>query len=228
MLMKRLVLTVTFLWSLLAGSPASAHSQVEFITNYGNFVIEVYADKAPKTVANFLEYVHDGFYHEVLFHRVIDRFIVQAGSFRPDMSQKRSYDPIANESDNGLKNERGTVAMARGFQPDSATSEFFINLNNNKTLNYYNQEPGLRGYCVFGRVIRGMEVLDRIAQVPTRVDGKLTDLPVQQVLIQKAEVLTTPIVAEQPSKAAATEPAKGKTAKPSRNSKTGKKGKKRG
>jgi peptidyl-prolyl cis-trans isomerase A (cyclophilin A) len=159
---------------------------------------------------------------------VIDRFIVQAGSFRPDMSQKRSYDPIANESDNGLKNERGTVAMARGFKPDSATSEFFINLNDNKTLNYYNQEPGLRGYCVFGRVIRGMEVLDRIAQVPTRVEGKLTDLPAQQVVIQKAEVLTTPIVAEQPSKAAATDPANSKSAKPSKNSKPGKKGKKRG
>ena len=221
--MKRLAVIVCLLWTALVCHPAWAQSQVEFTTNYGNFVIELYPDKAPKTVANFLEYVHDGFYHEILFHRVIDRFIVQAGSFRPDMSQKRSYDPIANESNNGLKNERGTVAMARGFKPDSATSEFFINLNDNKTLNYYNQDPGLMGYCVFGRVIRGMEVLDRIAQVPTRAEGKLTDLPAQQIVIQKAELLTTPIVAEHPKKAAPV--VEDSTVKPS---KPAKKGKKRG
>ena len=221
--MKQLAVIVCLCWFALAGRPASAQTQVEFTTSFGNFVIELYPDKAPKTVANFLEYVNDGFYHEVLFHRVIDRFIVQAGSFRPDMSQKRSYDPIPNEANNGLKNERGSVAMARGFKPDSATSEFFINLNDNKTLNYYNQDPGLMGYCVFGRVIRGMEVLDRIGQVPTRAEGKLTELPAQPVVIQKAEVLTTPIVAEQPAKARPV--VEDATVKPS---KPAKKGKKRG
>lgn len=220
--MRHLLLLFSLLLMLAPGPASAAQPQVEFTTNFGNFVVELYPDKAPRTVENFLEYVHDGFYHETLFHRVIDRFIVQGGSFRPDLSQKRSYDPIANEANNGLRNERGTLAMARAFKPDSAAAEFFINLNDNKTLNYYKPEPALMGYCVFGRVIRGMDVIDRIAKVPTRVEGQLTDLPRDNVIIHKAELLSTPVQPDQPAPVTA-EGAQEKPAKPTKSSKKGKK-----
>lgn len=213
-----------FLWSLclvLSLPLQAANPQIEFRTNLGSFVVELYPDKAPKTVANFLEYVHNGFYEGTIFHRVIDRFVIQGGGMTPDMRQKATLQPIPNEANNGLKHEPGTLAMARAFNPDSAAAQFFINLAENKTLNYYRPEPALMGYCVFGRVIRGMEVAEKIGQSPTRVAGKMADVPQDPIIIEKVAELETPIIAEQQS---------GRTTEvpPATTSKSTKRGKKRG
>ncbi len=184
-----LFLGFVFSFSLFAADP-----QVEFRTNYGNFVIELYPEKAPKTVANFLEYVNTGFYEYTVFHRVIDRFMVQGGGFSPDLKQKETAPPIPSEADNGLKNTFGTVAMARRFDPNTAAAEFFINIADNNHLNYYKPEPALMGYCVFGRVVQGMEVVESIAHIPTHSVGKLKELPVQDVVIEKVALLETPVM----------------------------------
>lgn len=209
--------------TLLLFSPwlHAANPQIEFRTNMGSFVVELYPDKAPKTVANFLAYVNSGFYEGTIFHRVIDRFVVQGGGMTTDMHPKKTMEPIPNEADNGLKNDYGTLAMARRLQPDSATSQFFINLAENKTLNYYRPEPALMGYCVFGRVVRGMNVLEQIGHLPTRAIGKMTDVPSQDVVIEKAAVLETPVFAENAAPNQAEE-------QPVKSSKSAKKGKNRG
>jgi cyclophilin family peptidyl-prolyl cis-trans isomerase len=199
----------------------AANPQVEFRTNQGSFVVELYPDKAPRTVANFLEYVNRGFYEGTIFHRVIDRFVIQGGGLTPDLGQKPTLEPIPNEADNGLKNEAGTLAMARRLSPDSATAQFFINLGDNKILNYYRPEPALMGYCVFGRVIRGMDVAEKIGRIPTQIVGKLTDVPRDNIIIEKAALLETPIIAEQTS-------GKAVESAPASKSKSTKKGKKRG
>lgn len=208
-------------WFMACSPLLAADPQVEFRTNYGNFVMELYPDKSPRTVANFLEYVNSGFYEYTLFHRVVEHFVVQAGGFTPDLKQKKPLPPIPNEASNGLKNEPGTVAMARRFDPDSAAAEFYINLADNKHLNYYRPEPAYMGYCVFGRVIQGMDVVEKIAQTPTRSIGKLNELPAQNIVIEKAAVLETPIVVAQQDKKPET-PSSRKIIKPS------KKGKKHG
>src|SRR6478609_3582122 len=137
----------------------AANPQVTFETNRGNFVVELYPEKAPKTVANFLAYVNSGFYKDTIFHRVINRFMIQGGGFTANMKEKDTREPITNEANNGLLNEPGTLAMARTQDPDSATAQFFINLENNQFLNYQGPEPDLIGYCVFGRVLKGMDVV---------------------------------------------------------------------
>jgi cyclophilin family peptidyl-prolyl cis-trans isomerase len=197
--MKNVIAIVLFL-GLFSHLPAHANApQVEFSTNVGSFVVELYPDRAPKTVENFLQYVNSGHYQGTIFHRVIEKFVVQGGGLTTDLQHKPTLPPIPNEANNGLKNERGTLAMARALKPDTAAAQFFINVENNKTLNYYRPEPALMGYCVFGRVIRGMDVVDKISRIPTERIGKITDLPREQIVIERVALLDMPVQAEAPA-----------------------------
>ena len=155
-------------------------------TTSGDILVELYPDKAPETVANFLKYVDDGFYNNTIFHRVIPGFMIQGGGLTARMQQKDTSAPIKNEADNGLKNDRGTIAMARTMDPHSATAQFFINLVDNDFLNF--QAPSGNGwvYCVFGRVTEGMDVVDKIAKVKTTTVGMYQDVPSDLVVITGA------------------------------------------
>ncbi len=166
-----------------------AATRVEFQTTQGSFTVEVYADKAPKTVANFLQYVKDGFYDNTIFHRVISRFMIQGGGFERDLSEKPTRAPIPNEASNGLLNETGTIAMARTADPDSATAQFFINVNDNQFLNFVSPDPEQIGYCVFGKVVSGMDVVQKISLSPTTNIGRNSDVPVKPITIKSAKVL---------------------------------------
>lgn len=157
-------------------------------TNHGAIKLELYPEQAPKTVENFLRYVREGFYAETLFHRVIKGFMIQGGGFNLEMVQKSTHEAIENEADNGLKNEKGTIAMARTQDPHSATSQFFINVADNEFLNFKNESVGGWGYCVFGKVVEGMDVVDEIAQVYTTQAGFHQDVPKDDVIIEKATV----------------------------------------
>ncbi len=158
-------------------------------TNYGDIYIELYPDKAPITVKNFLTYVKEGFYNGLIFHRVIPNFVIQGGGFDKDMNpRKPTHPPIKNESDNGLSNLRGTISMARTSDPDSASSQFFINLRDNTFLDY-GKTPQKWGYAVFGKVIKGMDVVDKIAGVKTTIKPPYRDVPVEPVIIIKAEIV---------------------------------------
>jgi peptidyl-prolyl cis-trans isomerase B (cyclophilin B) len=152
-------------------------------TSMGNIKIELYPDKAPITVQNFLEYVKNGHYDHTIFHRVIDNFMIQGGGFTANMSQKSTLSPIKNEANNGLKNARGTVAMARTQDVNSATAQFFINVNDNTFLNFKSENPQEYGYCVFGKVIDGMDVVDKIKSVDTTASGTYRDIPVKPIEI---------------------------------------------
>ncbi len=156
-------------------------------TNHGDITIELDAEKAPKTVDNFLSYVKSGHYDGTIFHRVIDGFMIQGGGFEPGMKQKDSGEPIDNEAANGLANEKYTVAMARTNDPHSATAQFFINVKDNSFLDYAG--PDQWGYCVFGRVTAGTEVVDEIRKVKTSTKGFHGDVPVEDVIIEKAEIV---------------------------------------
>ena len=158
-------------------------AEVIFETNKGSFTLQLNAEKAPKTVQNFLQYVDEGFYNNTLFHRVIPHFMVQAGGFENGLKKKQPYTSVINESDNGLKNTRGTISMARTRDPDSATSQFFINLEHNLSLDYSGAKPG---YTVFGKITAGMEVIDKIAKVPTKSLGFHKDVPQQDVVVLSA------------------------------------------
>jgi len=164
--------------SVLAESPV-----VIFETNQGNIELELNADKAPVSVENFLGYVDSGYYNNTIFHRVIAGFMIQGGGFTPEMEKKQTQAPIQNESDNGLKNEPGTIAMARTRAPHSATSQFFINTVNNRNLNGSAQRPG---YAVFGKVTKGMDVVMKISRVPTTTVDYYRDVPKSAVVIEKA------------------------------------------
>ena len=153
-------------------------------TAYGDIVLELDAERAPKTVENFLQYVREGFYDGTLFHRVIDGFMIQGGGFRPGMIPKQTRAPVENEAENGLKNLKGTVAMARTMQPHSATAQFFINLSDNGFLDYPGQDGW--GYCVFASVVKGMDAIDRIKGVPTSTQHGHQDVPVHDVVIEQA------------------------------------------
>jgi peptidyl-prolyl cis-trans isomerase B (cyclophilin B) len=155
-------------------------------TSHGNIVIELNDEKAPETVKNFVNYVNDGFYDGTIFHRVIPNFMVQGGGFMPGMVQKRVEDPIKNEADSGLVNNRGTIAMARTNDPHSATAQFFINHNDNSFLNHSAPSGAGWGYCVFGQVTDGMDAVDAIAAVSTGNDSGHADVPVETVTINKA------------------------------------------
>ena len=170
--------------SLALSTPLlAANPMVTVETNRGDIVVELYPEKAPKTVANFMQYVDSGYYKETIFHRVINRFMIQGGGFNADMTEKPGLAPIVNEAANGLKNEPGTLAMARTSDPDSATSQFFINLENNVPLNYQGNDPELIGYCVFGRVLKGMDVVRDIGASPTMNVGPYYDVPKSTVRI---------------------------------------------
>ncbi len=162
---------------------ATENPRVIFSTTKGDLTIELYADKAPVSVKNFLAYVDSGFYDGVIFHRVIPGFVIQGGGFTAEMVKKNTRAPIKNEADNGLKNRRGTLSLARTQDINSATSQFFINLQDNAALDH---RPGNFGYAVFGKVIKGMDVVDTIAGVPTGRHGHYRDVPTIPVIIKKA------------------------------------------
>jgi peptidyl-prolyl cis-trans isomerase A (cyclophilin A) len=193
---------IRFFMVLLVGvamaPPAAANPRVRFETSKGAFVIELEQAKAPVTVGNFLEYVKSGYYDGTIFHRVIPGFMVQGGGFTADMQQKPAREPIVNESANGLANKRGTIAMARTADPNSASSQFFINLVDNGFLDKASARDGV-GYCVFGKVVDGMSVLDAIAAVPTGNVGPNQNVPLQPVVIKKASVVAAKAAAKPPA-----------------------------
>ena len=160
---------------------------VMLTTNHGPIKLELDAEKAPKTVENFLSYVRSGHYDGTIFHRVIDGFMIQGGGFEPGMKQKATGEPIENEANNGLKNETYTIAMARTSAPHSATAQFFINVRNNDFLDHPGQDGW--GYCVFGKVVEGQDVVDKIKSVKTTRAGMHADVPAEDVVIEKAEVV---------------------------------------
>lgn len=163
--------------------------KVALNTNHGRIVLELDAAKAPKTVANFVEYVQNGHYNGTIFHRVIDGFMIQGGGFDEKMKQKSSGVPIQNEADNGLKNDIGTIAMARTGDPHSATAQFFINVGNNGFLNHSGKNPQGWGYAVFGKTVEGMDVVNKIKGVATGNAGGHQDVPRTAVVIETAEVI---------------------------------------
>ena len=172
---------------LLLSVTALATPTVEMQTSLGTIVIELDSDKAPKTVQNFMQYVKDGFYSGTVFHRVIDNFMIQGGGFTKDMQQKPTNKPIENEAKNGLKNDRGTIAMARTGDPHSATAQFFINHRDNAMLNYPSGDGW--GYAVFGKVTHGMDIVDKIAKVPTGNPSMMfRDVPVEPVVILSVKI----------------------------------------
>lgn len=182
---------------LLAGLcilPAQAASttkgkmnMVKLETNHGTITLQLDAEKAPITTQNFLDYVNSGFYSNVVFHRVIPNFMIQGGGFEPGMKEKKTNDKIKNEAANGLKNDKYTIAMARTSDPHSASAQFFINTKNNSFLDYPGQDGW--GYCVFGKVVEGMDVVDAIGKVKTGSSGFHQDVPKEDVIIIKAEVV---------------------------------------
>lgn len=161
---------------------------VKISTNFGDITLELDAEKAPITVANFLQYVESNFYDGVIFHRVIDGFMIQGGGFDLNMKQKNTNAEIKNEADNGLSNDKYTVAMARTSIPDSASSQFFINVNDNDFLNFTSPTQRGWGYCVFGKVVDGMDVVDKIRSVKTGNKAGHQDVPIEPVIIEKATI----------------------------------------
>lgn len=172
------------------GATNSESPRVKLQTNFGDIIVELYPDKAPITVENFLRYVNEGFYDGTLFHRVIDGFMIQGGGFNADFKMKPTHAPIQNEADNGLKNETGTIAMARTSDPHSASSQFFINVADNDFLNHRSKDPQGWGYTVFGRVVEGMDVVNAISKVETGRHSRHENVPVEPVIIKKATVIT--------------------------------------
>jgi len=183
----------SFLLALFLLGSASSHAenpQILMKTNLGNITIELYPEKAPKTVENFLRYIEDGFYKNTIFHRVIANFMVQGGGFDATFKQKRTRTPVENEANNGLKNETGTIAMARTSAPHSATAQFFINVANNAFLNFTAPNPRGYGYTVFGKVTDGMDIIHQIAKSPTSSGGPFPgDVPRKMVIIEDVSVL---------------------------------------
>ena len=174
-----------------ATTAPTVNPKVLIKTNMGDITVELNAAKAPKSVENFLQYVKDGFYNGTIFHRVIDNFMIQGGGFTPDLRQKPTRPSIPNEAKNGLSNKRGTIAMARTPDPNSATAQFFINLVDNRNLDYVSDERAETwGYAVFGQVVSGMDVVDKIKAVPTGPKGPFrSDVPTTDVVIEKIELL---------------------------------------
>jgi len=178
-------------WVIGLGSPAHAQGGKQLVTlktTMGDITIEVDKDKAPVTAENFLQYVKDGFYDGLIFHRVIDGFMIQGGGMTPDMAEKSSREPIQNEADNGLKNDKYTLAMARTMDPRSASSQFFINVADNAFLNHTAKTPQGWGYAVFGKVVSGQDVVDKIAKVATGSKGFHGDVPAEAVVIEQARL----------------------------------------
>jgi cyclophilin family peptidyl-prolyl cis-trans isomerase len=186
--MKALLAALAALAALISAPAWAANPQVEMKTNFGTIRIELYPDKAPKTVDNFLHYVKDGFYDGTVFHRVIDGFMIQGGGLDRGMKEMPTRAPIENEARNGLKNQIGTIAMARKGDPNSATAQFFINLVNNNNLDYPSFDGW--GYAVFGKVTNGMDVVNKIAKVRTGSVSMYQDVPVSPVLIESVKLVS--------------------------------------
>ncbi|MDK2957601.1 MAG: peptidyl-prolyl cis-trans isomerase [Desulfovibrionales bacterium] len=187
------LLAILALATVFAVLPAEAANminpqrpQVKLTTNEGVIVIELYPEHAPKTVKNFLRYVHEGFYDGTIFHRVEKNFALQGGGYDVDLKEKQTWMPVENEANNGLHNAHYTVAMARTSDPNSATSQFFINLADNPNLDYQSDRQGEEGYAVFGRVVQGEKVVDRIEKIAIWKKGEFPKLPVRLVVIEKA------------------------------------------
>ena len=195
MLKKILVIMACGLPILCAGvagaaEPAARNPVVLMETSLGNVKLELFAKEAPISIKNFLDYVASGFYDGTVYHRVIPNFMIQGGGFTPDMKQKPTAPPINNEADNGLSNTRGTVAMARTNDPQSATAQFFINVQDNTNLDYKNKsDPAGWGYAVFGKVTKGMDVVDQIRVVETKSVSSFSDVPVVPVVIERVEII---------------------------------------
>ena len=197
--MLRLILTslaaITLSLNVYAQNP-----QVEMRTSMGVIVLELQPDNAPNTVQNFLQYAKEGFYNGTIFHRVIGDFMIQGGGFTPDLQQKKTRDAIKHEGGNGLKNQVGTVAMARTADPHSATSQFFINVVDNQMLDFRGPGPQEIGYTVFGRVVKGLDVVNKIRSVQTTAKGSHQNVPVQAVMIERVTLLETKPDAKSDSK----------------------------
>lgn len=188
----RLIQLFILLSIFISGIAFASNPQVTIKTNLGNVTVELYPEKAPKTVENFLAYVADGFYQDTIFHRVIPNFMVQGGGFDKTLTQKPVKSPVDNEAANGLKNQVGTIAMARTSDPHSATAQFFINLSNNTFLDYTASNQGGFGYTVFGKVIAGMDVINEIAAIPTGSSGQFrSDVPQVMMVIEDIELNST-------------------------------------
>lgn len=188
MLQKLLASLILFTAFISLGANAQ-NPQVEMRTSMGVIVLELQPENAPETVKNFLQYVKDGFYNGTIFHRVISDFMIQGGGFTADLVAKKTRDPIKHEGGNGLRNQVGTIAMARTADPNSATSQFFINVVDNQMLDFRGPGPQEIGYCVFGRVIKGLDVVNKIRSVDTTVRGPHQNVPVQTITIEKVTVL---------------------------------------
>jgi peptidyl-prolyl cis-trans isomerase B (cyclophilin B) len=184
-----LKLSAALLGLCLSFTAFAANPKVEMKTNLGSMTLELYPEKAPKTVDNFLQYVKSGFYKGTIFHRVIDNFMIQGGGFDAKLREKPTHAPIHNEADNGLKNDIYTIAMARTNDPHSATAQFFINARDNDFLNHTAPNPNGWGYAVFGKVVKGQDVALKISKVQTGNQGFLSDVPLQTVTIEDVKLL---------------------------------------
>jgi cyclophilin family peptidyl-prolyl cis-trans isomerase len=183
-----------FILSLCAEAGAT-YPQVEIKTSQGPIWVELYPDKAPKTVENFLKYVKSGFYKGTIFHRVVNHFVIQGGGFTTELKPKDTLPAIPSEATNGLRNDAGMLAMARAYDPNSATSQFFINVERNLFLNHHTPHPDYYGYTVFGKVIQGMDIVEKIAATPTTTAGPFfTDVPVTNIVIEDMAVVPDLIV----------------------------------
>jgi cyclophilin family peptidyl-prolyl cis-trans isomerase len=191
--MKRLLLAALTLVLLAAGPSPAANSspRVKMVTSLGTIIIQLNAKAAPRTVDNFLSYVKDGFYDGTIFHRVIAGFMIQGGGFDAHMKRRPTRAPIINEADNGLSNRTGTIAMARTSDPHSATSQFFINAKDNTFLDHHSKTAQGWGYCVFGRVVKGMNVVRAIEHVPTTIRAGMRDVPITPVVIKRVTFIAS-------------------------------------
>lgn len=190
-------LIVTLFSLMLSLNVWADNPEVVIKTSQGTIVIELYPDKAPKTVENFLNYVRNDFYKGTIFHRVVDRFVIQGGGYTADLKPKDTLPPISSEATNGLKNDAGMVAMARTAETDSATSQFFINVQRNLFLNHHKPHPDYYGYAVFAKVVQGMDVVEKIAALKTTTAGPFfTDVPVQNVTIEDVQLVVPEVAAE--------------------------------
>ena len=191
MLKQKLILALALALLTTTTQADNHNTMLQMNTSMGSIEIELFAEQAPLSTANFLEYVNSGFFDGLIFHRVIPGFMIQGGGMDAQMREKSNNAPIQNEADNGLKNDRGTLAMARTSNPHSATSQFFINLVNNDFLNHSSKDARGWGYAVFGKVSKGMDVVDAIAQVSTGNSGYHQDVPKQPIVIESVELLTS-------------------------------------
>ena len=188
-LRKQIFLLVFILLFTITSNIQAETTMVKMDTNQGTIMLELDADNAPNTVANFLTYAKEGFFDGTIFHRIISNFMIQGGGFTEDMNQKTVHDPIKNEANNGLKNDNGTIAMARTGDPHSATAQFFINVQDNSNLNFTSETSQGWGYAVFGKVTEGMDVVNKIKATATATKGPYQDVPVEPIVIEKVTIV---------------------------------------